>query len=80
MLLFMSVSGPLELVLEVFAVLLKTLESPESSPTVLQMGSGGPAQLGTVLLKNASSRGHRALSMWVACHSCPIACPAHSRS
>lgn len=42
---FLSVSGPLELVLEVFAVLLKTLESPESSPTVLQMGSGRPAQL-----------------------------------
>lgn len=34
MLPFMSVSGPLELVLEVFAVLLKTLESPESSPMV----------------------------------------------
>lgn len=30
----MSVPGPLELVLEVFAVLLKTLESPESSPMV----------------------------------------------
>lgn len=30
----MSVSGPLELVLEVFAVLVKTLESPESSPMV----------------------------------------------
>ncbi|XP_027269330.1 BRCA1-associated ATM activator 1 isoform X3 [Cricetulus griseus] len=29
-------TSPLELVLEVFAVLLKTLESPESSPTVLK--------------------------------------------
>lgn len=34
MFLLISVSGPLELVLEVFAVLLKTLESPESSPMV----------------------------------------------
>lgn len=38
---FMFVSGSLELVLEVFAVLLKTLESPESSPTVPQIGLGG---------------------------------------
>lgn len=34
MFLLISVSGPLELILEVFAVLLKTLESPESSPMV----------------------------------------------
>lgn len=56
----LSVSGPLELVLEVFAVLLKTLESPESSPTVPQMGSGRLAQLGTFSLKNASNRGCQA--------------------
>ncbi|XP_060224000.1 BRCA1-associated ATM activator 1 isoform X3 [Meriones unguiculatus] len=31
-------TSPVELVLEVFAVLLKTLESPESSPTVLKKG------------------------------------------
>jgi hypothetical protein len=64
--LFTSVTGPQDLVTQVFAVLLEYLESPDSSPTVQGQGWGleGVFQRGAELLLTVTFEGRWPCGLW----------------